>query len=451
VGQVINLYVTTKSSTFRVEAFRMGWYQGTGARLVWKSGVERGFDQPACPLDTSINMVACWTWKTSISVPITSYFTPGDYLFKLVAGANAASYIPLTVWDPHSTATYVAINRSLTEQGENSYGGYSFYTGQGNCIIDNTSYPVCNRARVVSFDRPYDTGYGASDFLTNEFPLISLMEKEGLDVTYVTDVTLSTFPNVLANHKVLLSLGHDDSWTYEERQVLQTAQNHGLNAVFFGGDAMERHVRLEPSILGLNRQEVDYRDAAEDPRDATGARDQVTGDTWESPPASWSPISQIGVEYSGTLSPGISVPLVVANASSWVLQGTGLVNGSSLSNVVASSIDHIESSGEPPNVEVLTHSPVPTSDGTFAGKTWNSESYSDMVYFTNPISHAGTIDTGNGIWIGDLSRCTSAAPRCGAPTLIAITNNILRVFGKGPSGITEPSVSNLATITPVGS
>ena len=189
-GQSVKLYVTTADTSYRVVAYRMGWYQGHGARQVWVSTLQPGAVQPACTVAAQTNMVSCANWSVSLVVPITSAFVPGDYLFKLLAGPRAASYVPLTIWAPQSTAAYVIMNRSLVEQGWNTYGGYSYYGGEGPCIIDTISYPPCNRARVVSFDRPYDTGFGASDFLTNELPLVELCEKEGLDVTYITDVTL---------------------------------------------------------------------------------------------------------------------------------------------------------------------------------------------------------------------------------------------------------------------
>ena len=453
IGQNVDLYVNTALPSYYVQAFRMGWYQGKGARLIWTSQRQHGISQPSCPVDTTMNMVTCYNWKISAVMLVSQKFVPGDYLLKLVAGPHAMSYIPLTVWDPTSTSTYLVVNRSIIEQGWNTYGGFSFYAGTGPCIIDSSSYPVCNRARVVSFDRPYDTGFGSSDFLTNEYPLVALMEKEGLDVSYITDITLATVPAVLAHHKVLLSLDHDESWTYEERTALQDAQAKGLNVVFFGAAAMVRHVRLEPSILGLNRQVVDYRNSYEDPLYGKAPGAQVTGNTWESPPASWSPLPQIGVQYSGYLAPNVFVPMVVSDAKSWVYQNTGLTNGASLENVIASDFDHvIASSSEPANLDVLAHSPVPVNEGTASGNVWGGVSYSDMVYFTNPVSHAGTIDTGNNVWIGDLNRCTRATdPTCAAPALVTITNNILRLFGRGPAGLFEPSVSNLASIVPAGS
>jgi hypothetical protein len=344
------------------------------------------------------------------------------------------------------------MNRSLVEQGWNTYGGDSYYAGVGPCILDHSSYPPCNRARVVSFDRPYDTGFGASDFLTNEYPLVQLCEREGLDVTYVSDVALDENPNLLVHHKVLLSLDHDESWTYTERVSVQNAVNRGVNVVYFGAAAMVRHVRLEPSPLGPDREEVDYRDSYEDPLNGVGPAKEVTGNTWESPPADWSPVPQIGEEYSGYLSPGVTAPMVISDASSWVFKGTGLQDGSSLAGVIASDFDHvIPTSATPSDIEVLAHSPIPASDGTVSGGLWSGVSYSDMVYFTNPTSEAGVIDTGNNVWIGDLRPCTSENPGCAAPRLTKITNNILRLFGQGPAGETEPAVSNLASISPAGS
>jgi hypothetical protein len=447
-GQDVVLYIDSRARHYRVIAYRMGWYQGLGAREIWSSPVETAAHQPACTLDTSVNMVSCDSWHPSVTMPITASIVPGDYLIKLVAGARAASYIPLTVWDPASTATYVIMNRSMVEEAWNTYGGYSIYSGEGSCIIDDSTYPRCNRARVVSFDRPYDTGEGASDFLTNEYPLVQLVEREGLDVTYISDVTLNDYPGLLTRHKVLLTLDHDEGWTYEMRVAVQDATAHGVNIVYFGAAAMVRHDRLQPSPLGADREVVDYRDGAEDPVSATGNPMEVTGNTWEDPPADWSPIAQIGEEYSGYLTPGVHVPMVISDASSWVFRGTGLVNGSSLPNVIASDFDHV-TSNSPSDVQILAHSPITLSDGTVSGETWNGESYSDLIYFTDPTSDAGVIDTGNNVWIGDLRACT--VPGCAAPALTKITNNILKLFGQGPSGEAEPSIPNTDYISPAGS
>jgi len=452
VGQDVNLYVTTTAPNFRAIAYRMGWYQGLGAREVWTSPLETGQIQPPCSVATETNMVSCANWGLSLTMPITSAFVPGDYLIKLTGGDRVQSYVLLTVSDPGSTATYVILNRSFVEQGWNTFGGYSFYKGLGPCILDTLSYPVCNRARVVSFDRPYDTGDGAADFMTNEFPLVQYCEELGLDVTYMTDVELDQHPELLLRHKVLLSLDHDESWSYNERIAAKDAVAQGVNVVYFGAAAMVRHVRPEPSPLGPDREEVDYRDSGEDPLNGVGDPMEVTGNTWDSPPSDWPPTAQIGDNYSGYLEPGVTVPMVITDASSWVFRDTGLTDGSSLPGVIGSDFDHVISSTlDPANLEILAHSPIPDDEATVSGNSWDGQSYSDMVYFTDPQSEAGVIDTGNNIWIGDLRPCSSDESSCAAPLIRRITSNILWLFGQGPAGQLQPSDANADDVTPAGS
>jgi hypothetical protein len=49
----------------------------------------------------------------------------------------------------------------------------------------------------------------------------------------------------------------------------------------------------------------------------------------------------------------------------------------------------------------------------------------------------------------DLTACTSDQP-CPASTISAITGNLLRWFGSGPAGSTQPSISNWQTFYPYG-
>jgi hypothetical protein len=441
-GQTVQLYVTTAAPTFHAVAYRMGWYQGQGARQIWSSPEVTGRVQPPCTLTAGVNMVSCDNWSVSLSIPITASFVQGDYLIKLVGSGNQQSYIPLTIWDPRSTATYLFVSRSLTEEGWNVYGGYSYYEGLGPCTLGQTgSYPPCNRARIVSFDRPYAAGNGASDFLSNEYPLLQLMEQHGLDVAYVSDITLDADPSTILQHKALLSLGHDETWTYNELQGAETALRHGINLVFFSAAAVVRHARLEPSALGPDRREVDYRDQTEDPLNGVGNPMQVTGNTWSSPPANWSEIGFTGELYSGYLSPGSSAPFVVAQANAWIFKGTGLQNGSQLPGVIGSDIDHLYDP-VPANIEVLGHSPVPLSLAYTNQGKWGRNTYSDMTYYTDQVSGAGVWDSGTVNWINALAT---------SQPLATITTNLLWLFGQGPAGDLIPSVPNWQSIEPPGS
>jgi hypothetical protein len=441
-GQTVQLYVTTTAPTFQAIAYRMGWYQGKGGRQIWTSPEATGRVQPRCQLTAGVNMVSCDNWSASLIMPITTAFVPGEYLIKLVGSDNQQSYIPLTVWDPRSTAAYLFVSRSLTEEGWNTYGGYSYYDGVGPCTLGQTStYPPCNRARVVSFDRPYNGGDGASDFLPNEYPLVRFMEQRGLDVAYVTDITLDAHPTTMLQHKALLSLAHDETWTYNERQGAETAVKQGVNLVFFGAAAVLRHSRLQSSSVGPDRQEVDYRDQSEDPLNGTGDRMQVTGNTWSAPPANWSETRLIGEVYSGYLNTGSTAPFTVTEANAWIFKGTGLQDGSQLPGVIASDIDHLDASS-PNNIEVFGHSAVPLSLAYTNQGKWDGDTYSDMTYYTDRSGGAGVWDSGTVNWVNALDA---------TPSVATITGNLLWLFGQGPAGNRMPSAPNWRTIVPAGS
>jgi hypothetical protein len=439
VGQSVTLYISTTASSYHLTAYRMGYYQGSGARLVWQSKELQGQVQPTCPLTKGINMVSCDSWHTSITVPVTSKFVQGDYLFKLVGSGGQASYVPLTIWDPSSTATYLVKNDVFTWQAWNPYGGYDFYEGQGTCAA---TYPPCNRARVDSYDRPYAYGKGAADFLANEYPLISWAEQHGLDVTYVTDVTVEQHPSIVLHHTTLLSLGHDECWSLTERKAAVVAEHAGVNLIFFAASAVLRHVRLASSALGPDRELIDYRDSAEDPLNGKGNPLEVTGNTWSSPPSSWSETAFVGATYAGYLVPGAApLPMVIVDAANWLFRGTGLHNGSVIPKMLASDFDQFEVvQPHQNNEEIFAHSPMKSPGLQTNSPGGEAGADADMTYYTDPVSHAGVFDTGTNNWIPKLEPCTGA--NCRKRTIARITGNLFRLFGEGPAGKYQPSVAN---------
>ncbi|HXZ83260.1 MAG TPA: N,N-dimethylformamidase beta subunit family domain-containing protein [Acidimicrobiales bacterium] len=441
-GDRVTLYVSTTAPRLHVVAYRMGYYQGKGARFIWHSREIAGRRQPTCPRTTGTNMVTCDNWTPTLEFRITRAFVEGDYLLKLVGSGGQQSYVPLTVWDPTSTATYVVKNDVYTWQAWNAYGGYDFYAGPGTC--PSGVYPLCTRARIVSFDRPYDYGAGAGDFLGSEYPLVRFVEQEGLDVTYMTDVTVQQHPALLLAHRTMVSLGHDECWSLTERQAAGRAEAHGVNMIFFGASAILRHVRLQASPLGADREEIDYRDSTADPLDGKGNPLEVTGNTWSSPPANWPEIGFVGEQYVGYLLPGAAPEsLVVApGASPWFLRGTGLHNGSRVPGVVTGDLDAFDPGDHPNNLEILAHSPVNLSDTMSELGAAQGFLYSDMTYWTDPTSAAGIFDSGATSWIASLTPCSPGARNCPASVTRRMTGNLLALFGRGPAGHFEPSVAN---------
>jgi hypothetical protein len=449
VGNRVTLFVSSTALRWHVDAYRMGYYGGDGGRLVWASAEVPGTVQPPCPVTPVTNMVACDNWKPSLTVPITPAFLPGEYLLKLVGTGNEQSYILLTIWDPASRAAYLFKGSVYTEQAWNTFGGYDFYQGLGNCA---PTYPPCNRARVVSFDRPMAVGDGAADFLSNEFPLLRLMEQRGLDVTYADDLTVEQHPSILLRHRVLLSLGHDECWSLVGRLAAQRALNEGVNFVFFGASAMLRHVRLEPSPLGADRELVDYRDSTEDPLNGKASPLEVTGNAWYSPPTNWPESGFVGEMYAGYLEPGTpAAPFVVEDSKAWIFKGTGLHDGSAVPGVIQADFDHVSPSWPmPSDLEVLGHSPIPLSVVQTEDGEWGNDTYSDMTYYTTASSKAGVFDTGDNNWIYSLNPCPKNRS-CPADITEKMTSNLLWLFGQGPAGRIVPSVANTQQVVPAGS
>jgi hypothetical protein len=377
-------------------------------------------------------MVSC-DWSPSLRVPITSGWVQGQYLLKLVGSGDQQSYVPLTIWDPTSTAKYVIMSGVLTDQAFNPFGGYDLYQGATPCA--SGQYPCSSRARVVSFDRPYATGTGAGSYLGLVYPLSRFAEEQGLDVTYWTDITLSTHGELLAGHQVLISPGHDEEWSQPMRQAAVAATTKGVNLIFFGASPVLRKVRLQPSALGPDREMVNYRDPQADPLYGVDNAN-VSQNWWAQAPANQPERSLVGADYIGYPNGG-SFSLLVSEPSSWLFAGSGLGLDASIPGAVSGDFQAYEPNqyGNPPGVEVLAHSPV-----TVAGHP--DRTYADTTFYTMPASHAGVFSSGSVGWIPSLQDCATGDSACPAPRMRILTGNLLRVFGAGPVGLTFPSVAN---------
>ena len=171
-GQTVALFVDTPAETFRVRAFRMGWYGGTEGRLVWESPVVHGGRQPAASFDSHIGMAEA-PWARSLTFEVTDQWPPGAYLLKLETAAGGGHYVPLTVRDDSAAAALLFVDAVTTWQAYNPWGGCTLY----ECFSPRSKF----RAEVVSFDRPYAHSYsqGAADFPSHELPLIAFIEQQG--------------------------------------------------------------------------------------------------------------------------------------------------------------------------------------------------------------------------------------------------------------------------------
>lgn len=195
-GGTIDFKVTVNpAQNFRIEIYRIGWYQGLGARLMKSVGPISGIKQPGCPTN-SFGTVEC-KWSTSYTLNVPDDWVSGAYLVKIINNKGYSNWINFTLRDDARNSDILFQNSVNTWQAYNMWGGRSLYT---------------NPAAVkVSFDRPY---LKSGTRLTSwEIQMIRFLEKNGYDVTYSTDIDTHTSPAKLLNHKAFLSVGHDEYWT----------------------------------------------------------------------------------------------------------------------------------------------------------------------------------------------------------------------------------------------
>jgi hypothetical protein len=347
-GNDLPLYVNTRYRLFSVRVFRMGWYGGDQARLVWFRRGVPGTKQPPATVDRETNMVET-DWTPSLSIPVGDDWTTGAYLVKLVAPEGQASFVPFTVREGEHRAPIVFQSSVTTWQAYNKWGGHSLYLGFGPDGREMAS----KRAVVVSFDRPY-SGAGASDFLGLELPLISWLEEVGYDVGYATDIDTHADPDLLRARRAFLSLGHDEYWSTRMRNHVEEALDSGVNLAFFGANAMFRHIRLERSPIGPHRREVNYRSAITDPITDTDPSQATV--SWRDPPLRKPEDAILGAMYECNPVKG---DLVVRDATTWLFDGTALSRGDRITGLLGPEYDRVfPNRSHPERIWVLFRTPV---------------------------------------------------------------------------------------------
>ena len=246
-GQTIHFKVKTNAQDYRIDIYRLGYYNGMGARqvaTVFPTSLLPQI-QPGCMTDTSTFLVDCGNWAESASWAVPADAVSGVYLARLVrTDTGEASHIIFIVRDDEGHSNLLFKTSDTTWQAYNSWGGKNLYPAGGQ-----------PRAYKVSYNRPFNTranGNGRSFFFTAEFPMVRFLERNGYDMSYISSVDADRYGSLLLNHRTVLSVGHDEYWSAGERANFQAARNAGVNLAFFSGNEMFWKTRWEPSIDGSN-------------------------------------------------------------------------------------------------------------------------------------------------------------------------------------------------------
>ncbi len=424
-GQPVTLYVSTTARSFRVSAFRMGWYKGDEARLLWKSAAVRGHRQRQPDLIRPTNTVEA-KWEPSLTVPTHDWpegwpTCSGLRTLENVGPAVRAGHRPV---ESASTAGKTVIKNGVeTWQAYNTWGGYDLYNGPGG-VADYS-----NRSLAVSLDRPYDAN-GAYMFLYHERKTIELAERSGLPLAYVTSMDIDADPHLLDGAHALFTAGHDEYWTPQERAHVTAARNAGTNIAFMGANTMFRRTRMASTRLGERRLVICYKTSyLQDPM--YGKNNALVTSDWREPPAPDPESSLTGTLYESN---PVTADFVIVSPDTWIFASTGVRKGTKLTGLVGIEYDRVNPVYPVQRpIQVLSHSPL---------QCRGVNSYADSAYYTH--RGAGVFNAGTMRWVAASNglRLFGLTKHAGEFTR-QVTANLLNGFADGPAAAKYPAQDNL--------
>jgi hypothetical protein len=291
-GSTVNFKIQANTNNWRIDIYRLGYYQGNGARLITTITKTSAQSQPAPVTNSATGEVDAGNWSVTASWTVPASAVSGVYLAHLVDQTNTSNenHIPFIVRADESTSDILFQTSDTTWHAYNGWGGANLYGGNGP---GGDSAP--GRAYKVSYNRPIGTRDGIGTYagwqdslFGSEFAAIFWLEQNGYNVSYIAGVDTARYPSLLTQHKIFTSTGHDEYWDTTARANVEAARGAGVNLAFMSGNEVYWKTRWEPSIDGSNtpyRTLVCYKEtrfnAPLDPLDASPSW-TWTG-TWRDP------------------------------------------------------------------------------------------------------------------------------------------------------------------------
>lgn len=252
-GETLKVFVSTDPArSFTLDVYRMGYYDGAGARLVRRVGPLDGQTQPTPPVG-ELRLREC-KWQPSLEFEIPADWSSGVYLGKLTTVPDGdepywQSYVIFIVRDDRPAHV-------LFQCSDNTWQAYNRWP------VNESLYTHPDGAHApevaVSFDRPYGKycqifdhplSIGSGEFLLWEYPLCYWLESQGYDVSYCSNSDVLD-PAFVTRSKCFVSVGHDEYWDLRQYHTVRAAINQGVNVVWLSGNSVYMVSPFSPSSDG---------------------------------------------------------------------------------------------------------------------------------------------------------------------------------------------------------
>ncbi len=443
-GQALNLKISlAQSGQYSIDVYRLGYYGGTGGRLITSVTGLNGVVQASPTITNASTKLVEWNWNTSYTLQTGSDWTTGLYLAKLTdIRTGKQTYVQFVLRDDNRPADIGFQDSVSTTEAYNNYGGYSTYDANSS---------GGQRAYQVSFDRPLAAanlgltntdGFNTNNMLAWEYNMVRWQESQGYDVSYFTNIDTSINPLQLYSQNVFQVTGHDEYWSMDMMNNVTNARDKGINLAFFSANTAYWQVRFEPSSNGqANRVMTVYKDTSGigtsgDPLDPIAQTDPSAATTlFRSSQVNRPENALMGVGYlSDTSSIYGGYDFVVSNASDAYYANTGLKNGDKLRGLVGYEWDGLLNNGfAPPGLVVLSQSPVQANTVLPPLPSGTNPNISNAVRYT-AASGAKVFSTGSVQWVWGLDSDNVIDPRVDIRAW-QITVNVLKDMGAKPKTV----------------
>jgi len=384
-GERVDLLVSTSSGAFDVEVVR----EGAEPAVVWRAEAVAGAEHP---VPTTASADGCG-WPPAISIPVDEGWPSAYHSVRLAAGGEHAD--AFFAVRPREPAPILLVLSTSTYAAYNDWGGPSLYMGGTRVSLERPLASGFLRKPEPSLRKAQDVpdiealayfGWaeahglspwsGGAGWWTWERPFVAWAEREGYTIDVATSQDLERHPQVLEGHRLFLSVGHDEYWSWRMRDAVESFVGGGGNAAFFGGNTCWWQVRFEDDARSMTcfKYRVD-----EDPVAGTDDARRITG-CWsdrriERPESAMTGLSFSRGGYSryGAGVPRASGAYTVWRPDHWAFESTDLRYGDALGladAIVGYEVDGTElmlvdgvpvpthEDGAPETLEVLASAPA---------------------------------------------------------------------------------------------
>ncbi len=241
-GETLALHTSTTGSTYSVRISRVG--METKEVFAKKAIAGRPHPIPedasskGCRWPVSFELEIPSDWKSGYyEVTLSTQDSGGKFIHRGRRTAESSCYFVLRPSTPGKNSKILLQLATNTYNAYNNWGGSSLYGYHGRHGL---------QGHEVSFLRP-----PRSLFSRWEADFVKWAEAAGYELDYCSNMDLALRPEIAEPYRLILSVGHDEYWSWEMRDTIENFAAKGGNVAFFSGNTCCWQVRYEAESQSL--------------------------------------------------------------------------------------------------------------------------------------------------------------------------------------------------------